>query len=183
MCSGITVKPLPNPAKPERDRKPIQRRDAEIAEISAEPLPRRRRGGMGWARRVGQAIALCGLSCFAASRQADRRQKAIVCPTGLDAESTRCGWVSGENTKNKLNGRGPDLRHPRQTRESCSFRPPCFGFSLRLSLRSLRLCVEYAFLFGSGCAGSGSDCRKLNRLFLNSALGKDDHASGTAAIF
>ena len=55
-------------------------------------MPRRRRGGMGWetvagvspavARRVGQAIALCGLSCFAVSQQADRRQKAIVCPTG-----------------------------------------------------------------------------------------------------
>ena len=87
----------------------IQRRGAEIADISAELMPRRRRGGMGWetlagvspavARRVGQAIALCGLSCFAVSRQADRRQKAIVCPTGLDAESTSCGWVSGEKTK------------------------------------------------------------------------------------
>src|ERR1035438_9003086 len=73
-------------------RDEIQRRDAESAEESAELMPRRRRGGMGWeilagvspavARRVGQAIALCGLSCFAVSRQADRRQKAIVCPTG-----------------------------------------------------------------------------------------------------
>src|ERR1035438_4640223 len=50
---------------------------------------------------VGQAIALCGLSCFAVSRQADRRQKAIVCPTGFDAESMSCGWVSGEKTREK----------------------------------------------------------------------------------
>ena len=57
------------------------------------------------ARRVGQAIALCGLSCFAVSRQADRRQKAIVCPTGLDAESTSCGWVSGEETQDSVAGR------------------------------------------------------------------------------
>src|ERR1017187_4880426 len=25
-----------------------------------------------------------------------------ACPTGLDAESTSCGWVSGEKTKNTL---------------------------------------------------------------------------------
>ena len=36
------------------------------------------------ARLVGQAIALCGLSRFAVLRPADRRQKAIVCPT--------CDW-------------------------------------------------------------------------------------------
>ena len=55
--------------------------------VTGELMPRRRRGGMGWetlasvlpavARRVGQAIALCGLSCFAMSRPADRRQKAM----------------------------------------------------------------------------------------------------------
>src|ERR1017187_8388734 len=84
----------------------LQRRDAENAEESAEPLPRRRRGGKGWetsarvlhaeARLVGQAIALRGLSCFAVLRPSDRRQKAIVCPTRHGAESMSCGWVSGE---------------------------------------------------------------------------------------
>jgi hypothetical protein len=32
-----------------------------------------------------------------------------------------------------------------------------FWFSLRLTLRSLRLCVEYAFLFDTGFARSGTD--------------------------
>src|ERR1019366_8633631 len=86
--------------------------------FNAELMPRRRRGGMRRetlasvspvARRVGQAIALCGLSCFAVSRQTDRRQKAIVCPTGIDAESMSCGWVSGEKTRDRW-------------RESCQFR-------------------------------------------------------------
>src|ERR1039457_6948414 len=82
----------------------IHRRGAEIAEL----IPRRRRGGMGWetlarilhaeARLVGQAIALRGLSRFAVLRPADRRQKAIVCPTGHGAESMSCGLVSAENT-------------------------------------------------------------------------------------
>jgi hypothetical protein len=71
---------------------------------------------MGWetlarilhaeARLVGQAIALRGLSRFAVLRPADRRQKAIVCPTGHGAESTSCGWVSGEKTTNEFDGRG-----------------------------------------------------------------------------
>src|ERR1019366_9236387 len=91
----------------------IHRRGAEIAEL----IPRRRRGGMGWetlarilhaeARLVGQAIALRGLSRFAVLRPADRRQKAIVCPTGHGAESTSCGWVSGERHEHRLDGCGP----------------------------------------------------------------------------
>src|SRR6266545_4821538 len=75
---------------------------ADRAEITAEPMPRRRRGGMESEtlagvspRQAGRAIALCGPLRFV-SRQADRRQKAIVCPTGLDAGSTSCVWVSGE---------------------------------------------------------------------------------------
>ena len=40
-------------------------------------------------------------------------------------------------------------------RESCSFQLPCFWFSLRLSLRSLRLCVEPVFLFGTGFPSMG----------------------------
>ena len=36
-------------------------------------------------------------------------------------------------------------------------------FSLRLSLRSLRLCVEFAFPIGSGCAEYGRYCSCLVR--------------------
>ena len=35
-------------------------------------------------------------------------------------------------------------------REFCSFQPPCSWFSLRLPLRSLRLCVESVFPFFPG---------------------------------
>jgi hypothetical protein len=112
---GVAVlyaRDVTNPAQPEPSGNTTSPQRRGDAEISAEPLLRRRRGGMAWetlagvspavARRVGQAIALCGLSCFAASLQADRRQKAIVCPTGLDEESMNCGWVSGEKTKREV---------------------------------------------------------------------------------
>jgi hypothetical protein len=36
---------------------------------------------------------------------------------------------------------------------------PSLRLTLRLTLRSLRLCVEIVFLFGSGFAGLGSGCR------------------------
>jgi hypothetical protein len=42
--------------------------------------------------------------------------------------------------------------------------PPAFTpslFSLRFSPRSLRLCVEYAFLFGPGTADKGNGRREI----------------------
>src|ERR1019366_9399783 len=49
----------------------------------------------GWWDRPSLCVA-CRASPFL--RPADRRQKAIVCPTGHGAESMSCGWVSGERS-------------------------------------------------------------------------------------
>src|ERR1035441_10114870 len=119
--------------------------------FNAEPLPRRRRGGKGWetltrvlheARLVGQAIALRGLSRFAVLRAADRRQKAIVCPTGHGAESASCGWVSGEKTQNRGDDRigiqrWRGWRRTRRRLPSCARmdRPEAYSYVDRKSTR------------------------------------------------
>src|ERR1019366_4907904 len=46
-------------------------------------------------------------------------------------------------------------------REAHHFRRMFFWSSLRLTLRSLRLCVEVACLFSSGFAGLGRGCLRL----------------------
>jgi len=54
MMAG-RVRPLPDPAKPEPKRNAIHRRDAEIAEISAEKTKTGRPEGVGFTRWRGRS--------------------------------------------------------------------------------------------------------------------------------